>query len=448
MSNKNLKAKFSERLEVFFQKAIPSRQLLIKTNGRTHFVNLKSSTQVGFFVIISCIVAWSIISVAIVAMDSLGAGNFREQALRDQENYQSRLMSLADERDFQFDVSRRAQSKFEEALSHISFLQMALMDGEVERKELTAALFLLKNKLNTSRLEEKTAKRNLIELKQVTNSDIPEESSPNFLRDADSEKEALLAKVLSETAEDRDTLEDEAYNARLSVKRVEREMKLIEQRNEQIFRLIEEALSVSVGPLDKMFRSAGVNPESLIKTIRQGYSGYGGYDLSYMDDDGETAFGIYDKNLDKASRILENLDELNLYRIAVEKYPFYHPIQTANRFTSGFGPRWGRMHNGTDFAAPHGTPIRSTADGIVTYVGWQSAYGRLIKIKHDFGLETRYAHLSKFRVKKGQRVSRGQHIGDMGNTGRSTGTHLHYEIRIGGKAINPMKFIKAAQNVF
>ena len=443
-----MKAKFSERLEAFFQKAIPSRQLLIETSGRTHFINLKSSTQAGFFIIISCIVAWSIISVAIVAMDSLGAGNFREQALRDQENYQSRLMSLADERDFQFDVSRRAQSKFEEALSHISFLQMALMDGEVERKELTAALFLLKNKLNTSRLEEKIAKSNLIELEQVTNSDIKEKTPPNFLRDSRSEKEALLAKVLSETAEDRDTLEDEAYNARLSVKRVEREMKLIEQRNEQIFRLIEEALSVSVGPLDKMFRSAGVNPESLIKTIRQGYSGYGGYDLSYMDDDGETAFGIYDKNLDKASRILENLDELNLYRIAVEKYPFYHPIQTANRFTSGFGPRWGRMHNGTDFAAPHGTPIRSTADGIVTYVGWQSAYGRLIKIKHDFGLETRYAHLSKFRVKKGQRVSRGQHIGDMGNTGRSTGTHLHYEIRIGGKAINPMKFIKAAQNVF
>ena len=443
-----MKAKFSERLEVFFQKAIPSRQLLIKTNGKTHFVNLKSSTQVGFFVIISCIVAWSIISVAIVAMDSLGAGNFREQALRDQENYQSRLMSLAEERDFQLDLSRQAQFKFEKAFGHISFLQEALMENEIERKELTTALTLLKTKLNTSRTEEKTAKNNFDQLKQLANLEATEKNSPNFLRNMETGKEFLLAKVLSETAEQRDSLEDEAHNARLSIKKIKREMKLIEQRNEQIFRLIEEALSVSVGPLDKMFRSAGVNPESLIKTIRQGYSGYGGYDLSYMDDDGETAFGIYDKNLDKASRILENLDELNLYRIAVEKYPFYHPIQTANRFTSGFGPRWGRMHNGTDFAAPHGTPIRSTADGIVTYVGWQSAYGRLIKIKHDFGLETRYAHLSKFRVKKGQRVSRGQHIGDMGNTGRSTGTHLHYEIRIGGKAINPMKFIKAAQNVF
>jgi murein DD-endopeptidase MepM/ murein hydrolase activator NlpD len=357
-------------------------------------------------------------------------------------------MSLAEERDSQLALSRRAQGKFEEALSHISFLQEELMVGEIQRKELTAALSLLKNKLNTSRIQEKMAKSNLSQFKQISSSNIRKESTPNFFSESDTDEKSLVAKVLSETAEQRDALENEANIARLNVKKIERNMKLLEQRNEQIFRLIEEALSVSIGPLDKMFRSAGVNPESVIKTIRQGYSGYGGHNLSFMDDDGETAFSIYDDNLEKASRILKNLDELNLYRIAIEKYPFYHPVQTANRFTSGYGPRWGRMHNGTDFAAPHGTPIRSTADGIVTYVGWQSAYGRLIKIKHDFGIETRYAHLSKFRVKKGQRVSRGQHIGDMGNTGRSTGTHLHYEIRIGGKAINPMKYIKAAQNVF
>ena len=439
---------FFERSERFFQKVIPSRQLLIKTNGKIHFVNLKSSTQVGFSAIIFCIVAWSIISIAIVAMDSLGAGNFREQALRDQENYQLRLMSLAEERDFQLDSSRQAQFKFEEALVHISFLQEELMKGEIERKELTAALALLKNKFETSRTKEKTAKKNLDKLKKVANLEAQEKTPPNFLENIETGKETLLAKVLSETAEQRDALEDEAYSARLSVKEIKREMKLMEQRNEQIFRLIEEALSVSVGPLEKMFRAAGVNPESVIKTIRQGYKGYGGHNFSYMDGDDETAFALYDKNLDRASRILKNLDEINLYRIAIEKYPFYHPIQVANRFTSGYGPRWGRMHNGTDFAAPHGTPIRSTADGVVTYVGWQSAYGRLIKIKHDFGIETRYAHLSKFRVKKGQRVSRGQHIGDMGNTGRSTGTHLHYEIRIGGKPINPMNYIKAAQNVF
>jgi murein DD-endopeptidase MepM/ murein hydrolase activator NlpD len=84
----------------------------------------------------------------------------------------------------------------------------------------------------------------------------------------------------------------------------------------------------------------------------------------------------------------------------------------------------------------------------VIFAGRQSAYGRLIKIKHDFGYETRYAHLSKIRVKNGQRVSRGERIGDMGNTGRSTGTHLHYEIRSNGKAVNPMNYIKAAKDVF
>ena len=80
-----------------------------------------------------------------MAMDSLGAGNFREQALRDKENYQSRLMSLAEERDLQVDLSRQAQIKFEEALSHISFLQETIMEGEIQRKELSAALTLLKN---------------------------------------------------------------------------------------------------------------------------------------------------------------------------------------------------------------------------------------------------------------------------------------------------------------
>ena len=124
------------------------------------------------------------------------------------------------------------------------------------------------------------------------------------------------------------------------------------------------------------------------------------------------------------------------------------PVNDAVRFTSGYGMRWGRMHNGADFAAARGTPIFATADGIVTHAGWLSGYGYLVKIEHEFGIETRYAHLSRIRVKEGQRVSRGDRIGDMGNTGRSTGTHLHYEVRVDGKAINPMTYIKAARDVF
>ena len=99
-------------------------------------------------------------------------------------------------------------------------------------------------------------------------------------------------------------------------------------------------------------------------------------------------------------------------------------------------------------AGAYGTPIYATADGVVTHAGWDSGYGRQVTIRHDFGVSTLYGHLSDIDVSVGQRVSRGDHIGDMGNSGRSTGTHLHYEVHLNGRPVNPMTFIKAGKNVF
>ncbi len=142
------------------------------------------------------------------------------------------------------------------------------------------------------------------------------------------------------------------------------------------------------------------------------------------------------------------------FRIAAFKLPFSMPVKDKFRWTSGFGYRndpkgaGTRMHEGTDMAGASGTAIYATADGTVTHAGWESGYGQLVEIRHDFGIITRYAHLSKVRAEVGQRVSRGDRIGDMGNTGRSTGTHLHYEVHLGGTPVDPMTFIKAAKNVF
>ncbi len=139
---------------------------------------------------------------------------------------------------------------------------------------------------------------------------------------------------------------------------------------------------------------------------------------------------------------------MNLYRIAASVAPFSPPLRDGYRFTSGFGARWGRQHAGLDLAGPVGTPVYATADGVVTEAGWHSGYGRLITIRHQFGIETRYAHLNAIRVEVGQRVSRGDRIGDMGNSGRSTGPHLHYEIREGGEPVNPTIYMRAGQDVF
>ena len=106
------------------------------------------------------------------------------------------------------------------------------------------------------------------------------------------------------------------------------------------------------------------------------------------------------------------------------------------------------MHAGVDLAAPVGTTILATADGVVTDAGRESGYGNVVRVRHEFGFETVYAHLSKIRVKVGQQVSRGVQIGDMGSTGRSTGSHLHYEVRVNGQPQNPMTYLEAAKDVF
>lgn len=110
--------------------------------------------------------------------------------------------------------------------------------------------------------------------------------------------------------------------------------------------------------------------------------------------------------------------------------------------TSNFGKRWGRMHYGVDIAANTGTPIYAAMDGKVAVAGWESGYGNVVKINHSNGTQSIYGHCSKLFVKAGQLVKKGQKIGAVGSTGNSTGPHLHFEIRVNGKPVNPISYIK------
>ncbi|HHT74242.1 MAG TPA: peptidoglycan DD-metalloendopeptidase family protein [Firmicutes bacterium] len=112
------------------------------------------------------------------------------------------------------------------------------------------------------------------------------------------------------------------------------------------------------------------------------------------------------------------------------------------RISSSFGPRWGRMHNGMDIAVNTGTPVKAAADGRVTFAGWNGGYGILVIVDHGNGVETRYAHNSRVNVKVGQQVSRGQVVAYSGNTGNSTGPHVHFEIRYRNNPVNPRLYLK------
>lgn len=118
------------------------------------------------------------------------------------------------------------------------------------------------------------------------------------------------------------------------------------------------------------------------------------------------------------------------------------------RMTSGFGQRrWRRSghsenHQGIDIAVPRGTPVHAPAEGVVTFAGWKGDYGKMVELDHGTGYTTRFGHLSQIDVEIGDRVMKGQIIGEVGSTGRSTGPHLHYEVRFKGTPVDPIDYLK------
>ncbi|SFS48162.1 Murein DD-endopeptidase MepM and murein hydrolase activator NlpD, contain LysM domain [Sulfitobacter marinus] len=442
-----MRTRLAIKIHSVLERYFPERRVFLKSDSDTRFIRLRPGTQLFVFAGCSALVAWAIIATAILLMDSIGSGNFREQAKRDQSTYQARLSDLSAQRNGRAEEAAAAQERFNAALKQISVMQSELLASETHRRELETGIEVIQSTLRDTMKEREAARQKLAALEGGTG-----ENGASTTQTAQSSAPIdILADALARTAQERDQVVIDAQDALLEAEELSQELALVRDQNDAIFRQLEEAMTVSVAPLDKMFRSAGMPTDRMLETVRRGYSGQGGplMPLSFS-----TRGEDQSPDTLRANRLLNQMDRLNMYRIAAQKAPFANPVKNAFRFTSQFGfrrdPKTGgrRMHNGVDFAAGNGTPLYATADGVVTHAGWSSGYGRLVKIQHEFGIETRYAHMSKLRVKTGQRVSRGQRIGDMGASGRVTGVHLHYEVRVGGKAVNPMIFIKAANDVF
>jgi murein DD-endopeptidase MepM/ murein hydrolase activator NlpD len=190
-------------------------------------------------------------------------------------------------------------------------------------------------------------------------------------------------------------------------------------------------------------RQFGLNPAVL---ARQARNAQGGQFEPFF---GNSKKDVRDPRFLKLAVALSRMDAMERALAAI---PTAMPAASM-MLSSGFGYRsdpftgGGAMHAGLDFKGPVGTPILAAAEGKVVLAGFHGGYGNMIEIRHANGLVTRYAHLSGFNVRSGQMVERGVQIGRMGSTGRSTGSHLHFEVRQNGQAINPRKFLEVNPDV-
>jgi len=190
-------------------------------------------------------------------------------------------------------------------------------------------------------------------------------------------------------------------------------------------------------------RQFGLNPAVLARQARNAQGGL--YEPFF----GKSKKDVRDPRFLKLAVALSRMDAMERALAAI---PTAMPAASM-MLSSGFGYRsdpftgGGAMHAGLDFKGPVGTPILAAAEGKVVLAGFHGGYGNMIEIRHANGLVTRYAHLSGLNVRSGQMVERGVQIGRMGSTGRSTGSHLHFEVRQNGQAINPRKFLEVNPDV-
>ena len=182
---------------------------------------------------------------------------------------------------------------------------------------------------------------------------------------------------------------------------------------------------------------------------------YASLDKPFFSDEEMTRLGLKSREgYWRYPDLVKKVSELEQVKQAFNFLPVYTPVtKKGTRKSSNYGyrrdPFTGRLrrHTGIDYAAKRGTPVTASAPGVVTYAGVMRGYGNIVEIFHGKGLTTRYAHLHAIKVKKNAKIPAGKLIGLVGSTGRSTGPHLHYEVRLNGKPLNPDSFLKAGAKI-
>jgi len=435
MTDYDRQDKWRERLRRWF----PERQIHLRTDGRVSFFKISTGLQCTTSIVMAALIGWGgfaswsfIQNGEIIAAKNQHITNARlayHSLLGDVADYQRKFTAITEDLESNHALMLGLVEKNASLQQSLNSVSKKLVATVSERESVRNAREILKNKLNGIENELRQTASRAFSLKGNLS------SVENDLQVALSERNQALF---------------DGTGMRRQITRLQTRLETLEQNEEASIQRLSGRTAETIESVERIIATAGLDVDQLLKASGAllDTKAQGG---PFIPARGEKIAG---SNLQINLETLDSqLGRWEALQGVMKNIPLIAPLDTYY-VTSAYGKRrdpinkkWS-SHYGLDMGGRFKSKVMAPAPGKVIFAGWKTKYGRYIEVDHGAGIKTRYGHLNKIFVKKGQNVTFRQKIGLLGNSGRSTGAHLHYETVFNGKVKNPMNFIKAGRYVF
>jgi hypothetical protein len=459
------------RVQKALQRFFPERQLIVRSGERMRTLRLSTNRQACMVGVALVIGSWTLLSSSLVMSHSerIRAKNTEikdarvgyEQLLAQVSIYKERVGELTKELEKNYDQSLAMVDKESDALNakaqemstgdtNKSLVAKLKSRAKEALKDPGAALsgeygdadlVLSKAKLDRAHSDQRRQAL-LAELGELEDSMVDvvnhHEHTPFIAPDGLEMRQVVLERDLA--INDRNSLTQK-------VQGLEDHIREMESNDLLLYHRFSEVAEMKISDIESSLSITGLDVDLMLRQQKP-HGGAGGPFIP-VNASPENA-GPLQESLDGLNARMDRLTEL---RGLINRLPIDTPVRNFE-INSGFGVRKDpftgavSQHLGLDMGAAYNSPVLSPGEGKVVYAGWDGSYGRLVEVDHGMGLVTRYGHLNRIMVKEGDHVSRGTLIGQLGCSGRCSGPHVHYEVLVNGKPVNPLKFLKAGSDVF
>lgn len=440
-------------LRSVMQRLFPERQFYHRSHGEVRFISLSARNQIGLVAVTLAFLSW-------VAYSSVNVV-FKEQIISAKErnltsvqaDYEVRLSEMQVAYDELNSLLTLAQERFDEATKDLEHRHGLLKEYVTRHASSVTGMSELRQRLSENS-DNKGGKQTAGTVLMQAVALEPTDRTSRVTGGTTGTEVTELAHLMRAVSTGRSSHHRNTMRVTNRVEKIDERIATLNYGRQEQLNGLEELTTASIGQYEAYLAATGLDIEDVLSRFQSQTPAVGGPFISMGGEaPAETLVESddYQRQLFRLDAKLERLESLGT---ALTSIPLAMPLATNLRRSSGFGPRrdpFSRrtaFHSGLDFAGPRRSNVYATAPGKVVYAAARGPYGRLVEIDHGQGFKTRFGHLYRIKVKKGDNVDLGQVVGLLGSSGRSTGPHLHYEVWYKGKVRDPRNFLKAGRYVF